>query len=177
MRIREPRNVIAALCLLAALLCLPVLAGGCGGSDSSDASAGSSAESEIPDSSPKLEPPPFLPPKKLVAKDLFKGSGTEAKKGDRVSLHYKCIVWGSGADYSDSWNYSGPPTFRLGEKIRLLRGLNMAVPGMKEGGGREVQIPGTLMYYPGVSHPPVRRLDGLLCNVYLVEVIGKKRGK
>jgi len=175
MRLREAREAVVGLCVLAAVVSLLATLTGCGGGDSSDASAGDSANAGIPDSPPKLEPPPFLPPKKLVAKDLGKGTGTEAKKGDRVALQYKCIVWGSGADYANSWRYSAPPTFRLGERIRLLRGLNLAVPGMKEGGGREVQIPGTLIYYPGVNHPPVRLLDALLCKVYLVKVVAEKR--
>jgi hypothetical protein len=146
---------------------LVMLVAGCGGS--SDASA----ESGIPDSPPEVELPPNLPPKKLVVKDLSKGSGAMAEKGDEVALQYFCIDWASGTEYSNSWKYPSPPTFVLGEHIRLQRGLNLAVPGMREGGAREVQIPSTLLYYPGVPHSHVRRLDSLLCKVYLVEVIAK----
>jgi peptidylprolyl isomerase len=158
-------------------LSLAVVATGCGGNDSSDASAKNGTKSGIPKSAPELEQPSFLPPRKLVVKDLSKGTGAEARKGDRVALQYYCIVWGTGIGYSNSWKYNGAPTFVLGERIRLLRGLNLAVPGMREGGGREVQVPNTLLYYPGVPHPHVQRLDSLLCKVYLVEVLGKKRKK
>jgi peptidylprolyl isomerase len=174
MQLRGTGGMLAAFCALVLALGLTVISGGCGG-DSSGASAGSSAEAGIPDSPPKLEPPPFLPPRKLVFKDLGKGTGTEAKKGDEVALQYDCIVWGSGVEYASSWRYPSPPHFVLGERARLLRGLNFAVPGMREGGGREVQVPSTLLYYPGVSHPPVRRLDALLCKVYLVDVVDKKQ--
>lgn len=161
--------------MLVVAVAMLIAIAGCGGGGSPDASAGDSAESGIPDSTPKLEVPPGLPPKKLVVKDLSKGTGTKAKKGDEVALHYYCINWGSGAEYANSWLYSSVPTFVLGERIRLLRGLNVAVPGMKEGGGREVLIPNNLIYYPGVSHIPTARLDSLICQVYLVDVLGQKK--
>jgi FKBP-type peptidyl-prolyl cis-trans isomerase len=175
MQLKKSRGFIATLWGLVAVLGLAVVIAGCGGDDSSNASADSSAESGIPDSPPTLKSPPTLPPRKLVFRDLQKGTGTKAKEGDEVALHYYCIVWGSGLPYSNSWLYDGPPTFVLGERIRLQRGLNLTVPGMKEGGSREVEIPHTLLYYPEMSHPPARRLDSLLCRVYLVKVIDQKR--
>jgi peptidylprolyl isomerase len=174
MHLTGARGASAGLCVLIAILGLLVAFAGCGGGDSSDASAGDSAESGIPDSKPKLEVPPGLPPKKLVAKELSKGTGAEAKKGDRVALQYYCIIWETGAQYSNTFSYPGAPTFTLG-KHRVLRGLNLSVPGMKEGGSREVLIPNYLVYYPERSHPPVGRLGALICKVYLVKVFDRKR--
>jgi peptidylprolyl isomerase len=170
MGFRGTREYVLGAYLFIAIICLLATIGGCGGGDSSDTAA---AETGIPDSQPKLEPPPGLPPNKLVAKDLIKGTGAEAKKGDKVALQYYCIIWGTGAEYANSWRYPSPPTFVLGEKLRLQPGLNLAVPGMKEGGGREVQVPAKLLFYPGTNHAPARRLEALLCKVYLVEVLGK----
>jgi peptidylprolyl isomerase len=147
---------------------------GCGGSGSSDASADDSEGAGIPDSPPKVEVPAGLPPKKLVYKDLSKGAGEEAKKGDRVALQYHCIVWENGAEYASSWRYAAPPVFVLGRGRQLQYGLDLAVPGMKEGGGREVLVPNTLLYYPNKPHPPAGRLAALVCKVYLVDVLGKK---
>jgi peptidylprolyl isomerase len=176
MRLRGNRRVVAGWCVLVATLGLLLVVSGCGGGDSSDASAGDSVESGIPDSKPKLEVPAGLPPKKLVVKDLFKGAGAEAKKGDEVSLHYYCIVWEDGVEYANSWNYPRVPRFVLGKHL-LFRGLNLAVPGMREGGGREVLTPSTLVYYPEVSHPPIGRLGALVCKVYLVKILDKKRSR
>lgn len=169
MRLRETRGAVAQ-CLLVAALSLLVAVPGCGGSGSSDAAAEDAAETSIPTSPPPLKVPAGLPPEKLVSKDLFKGTGKEAKKGDEVALHYYCIVWENGVQYANSWNYPGAPTFVLGKHL-LLRGLTLAVPGMKEGGGREVLVPHTLIYYPNVQHEPSGRLAALVCKVYLVKIL------
>lgn len=175
MRSKGTRGAVARLTVLVAVLGLLVVLTGCGGDESSDASAQDSAGA-IPDSQPALEVPPTLPPKKIVVKELSKGTGAVAKKGDEVGLQYYCIIWETGTEYANSFRYSGVPKFVLGKRL-LLRGLNVAVPGMQEGGGREVLIPSNFVYYPGVQHPPLRRLAALICKVYLVEVVdAKSRG-
>lgn len=75
--------------------------------------------------------------------------------------------------HSNSWGYPSPPVFKLSKPHdpRLLRGLNLAVPGMKEGGSREVLIPHNLVYYPGVVHARLGTLDALRYRVYLVDVL------
>jgi peptidylprolyl isomerase len=163
-------DVSVLLCGLLAGLCLIVA--GCGGGDSSNAAAEDS-EGSIPTSPPKVEVPAGLPPKKLVVKDLEKGAGAEAKKGDEVTLQYYCVIWENGVEYANSWTYNGPPAFVLGEHVRLLRGLNLAVPGMREGGDREVLIPSNLVFYPEVSHSHLGRLAALICKVYLVKVLNR----
>lgn len=174
------RGVMIVLLLVAAAL----YSLGCGGngSDPSPNSASTAlapepgsqlaAEGAILGSQPNIEVPPGLPPKKLVVKDLQKGTGAEAKKGDEVQLQYFGVDWRDGAEHANSWHYEHIPIFTLGEH-RLLRGLNMAIPGMKEGGGREVIIPYNLVYYPGGHHRPLGPLDALIYKVYLVKVIGK----
>lgn len=174
MWLNETAGVDKRLCILfAALGLLAAAALGCGGGDSSDASADQASETSIPTSAPPLEVPAGLPPKKLVVKDLFKGTGAEANKGDEVALHYYCLVWENNFRYANSWNYPKAPTFVLG-KHQLLRGLTLAVPGMKEGGGREVLIPHNLLYYPNVQHEPSGVLAALFCKVYLVKVLQQK---
>lgn len=155
------------------ILVLPaVLVAGCGGGDSSDASA----EPAIPTSPPELEAPDRLPPKKIVVKDLRKGTGTQAKRGDSVKIQYHGILWG-GEVHSSSWTYPAIPVFNLSDPpdARLLRGLNVAIPGMREGGSREVLIPQNFVFYPGVSHPELGFMDSLLYRVYLVEVLPASR--
>ncbi len=164
-------SLLGRLSLLFAALVLLAVGAGCGGGGSSDASAEQSVP--IPDSPPKLEVPEALPPKKIVIEDLSEGTGKEAEKGDQVSLHYYCIIWETGAEYANSWRYPSVPIFVLG-KHQLLRGLNIAVSGMKEGGAREVLIPNTLVHYPESPQPTPRRLGALICKTYLVDLIEPK---
>lgn len=169
----KPRPTGARYVLCAAVLCVLVaLAAGCGGG-SSTGSAADAEESGIPAKHPPIEIPAAVPPKKLVVRELSKGTGAMAKKGDEVSLQYYCVLWENGAEYANSWSYSSVPTFTLGSH-RILRGLNLAIPGMREGGGREVIVPNTLVYYPGVSHPRLGRLAAVICKVYLVKVANAK---
>jgi peptidylprolyl isomerase len=157
----------SVLCALAA--------GGCGGDSSSPAEAHFLAEGAIRATQPDIEVPPGLPPKKLVVKDLRKGTGLEAQKGDEVQIQYYGIVWNNGAEHANSWHYEHIPVFELGSH-RLLRGFNLAIPGMKEGGSREVIIPYQLVYYPNENHPPLGPLDAMIYKVYLVKVYKKDHG-
>jgi peptidylprolyl isomerase len=158
------------LSIAAAVLLAVITAAGCGDNGSLEAFAD---KGPIPSSPPEVTVPEGLPPKKLVVEELRKGTGAEAKKGDEVMIQYNCVVWEDGAEYANSWRYTKIPTFKLGSH-RLLRGLYLTIPGMREGGSREVIIPPHLVYYPGVSHPPVPRLGALICKVYLVKVLDEK---
>jgi len=169
MRVGRLRGVVAGLCVGLSLL----LVTACGGGGSSDASAGDS-DSGIPASPPKVEVPEGLPPKKLVVKELSEGTGAAAKKGDEVALQYNCISWGTETEYANSWRYQEAPRFVLGEHLRLFRGLNLAVPGMKVGGGREVTVPNTLLFYPNATHIRTSPLDAVICKVYLVDIVKQR---
>lgn len=171
----------ATITLLWAMVALYAV--GCGGgSDPSGSTAlapkpGSqlAAEGAILASQPKIEVPPGLPPKKLVIKDLQKGTGAEAEKGDEVKIQYYGVQWKDGTEHANSWHYEHIPAFELGSH-RLLRGLNLALHGMKEGGSREVIIPSNLVYYPGDQHYHLSRLDALIYKVYLVKVLKAGQG-
>jgi peptidylprolyl isomerase len=154
---------------------LAALATGCGGGgDSEDASAKGATEGGLRATRPAIEIPPGLPSKKLVIRDMEVGTGAEAQKGDEVKIQYYGVDWRYGAEHANSWRYEHIPVFTLGSH-QLLRGLNLTIRGMKEGGSREVIIPYTLVYYPGVHHRPLGPLDSLIYKVYLVKVF--KAGK
>lgn len=167
------RGTSAGLLLVVAALCATLGTTGCGGGDSDDASAQDSQDSAgpaIPKSPPGIEVPEGLPPEKLVVKDMREGTGTEAEKGDTVQIHYYGVQWEEGAEHASSWTYENIPVFTLG-KPPLLYALGLAIPGMKEGGSREVTIPHNLVYYPKVKHRPLGRLSALIYKVYLVKVL------
>ena len=152
-----------------------VFSAGCGGGDSSeDAAAESQGEPGFRATRPQIETPVGLPPKKLIIKDMETGTGREAEKGDRVKIQYFGIDW-RGSEHANSWRYETLPVFTLGKR-QLLRGLNLAAAGMKEGGSREVIIPHNLVYYPGGNHRQLGPLDALVYKVYLVDVLETRKG-
>ena len=151
---------------------------GCGGSSAADKPL-TPRQTHVLEEGGILASPPHihvpqegLPPKKLVIKDLKKGTGTEAQKGDEVQIQYFGVIWGSGAEHGNSWRYAHIPTFELGSH-RLIRGLTLAVRGMREGGAREVIVPYNLVYYPHYPHGHLSPLDALIYKVYLVKVTKK----
>jgi peptidylprolyl isomerase len=154
--------------ILAVCLCAIALSG-CGGG-SSDASAEGGPQSLPLKSRPQLGPGKGLPPKKLVVKDLWEGTGAEAQKGDKVQIQYYGVEWRHGLEHANSWRYSHIPVFTLGEH-RILRGMNQGIRGMKEGGARDIIIPHNLVYYPGGHHIDLGILDALIYRVYLVDVL------
>jgi len=167
-----------AIGLLAAGTALCVLAaGGCGGGDSpTPAEAHVLAEGGILATRPEIPLPKGLPPKKLVVRDLQKGTGLEAQKGDEVKIQYYGIVWGNGSEHANSWSYEHIPVFELGSH-RILRGLNLAIPGMREGGSRELIVPYNLYYYPTEEkRRELGPLDALIYRVYLVKVYKQHQG-
>ena len=94
---------------------------------------------------PKVVPPSGPAPKKLVIKDLIKGTGPVAKVGATVSIQYVGVLYKGGKQFDASWDDgSGQPvTFPL---TSLIQGWQQGIPGMKVGGRRELIIPPSLAY-------------------------------
>jgi peptidylprolyl isomerase len=160
-----------AFALLIATILIGASITACGDSESPDASAKGPSSVGLRATRPPIPPPTGPPPEKLVIRDMQEGTGAEAQKGDKVKIQYYGTDW-RGNEHANSWRYSGIPVFTVGER-RLLRGLNLALRGMREGGSREVHIPYNLVFYPGVRHITLTPLDGLIYKIYLVDVLGK----
>lgn len=163
--------MLGFLCFPCVVLSLAIAVSSCGGG-SSDAIGGT--EPTIPTDPPEIDIPNTLPPKKLIVKDMHIGAGDEAEKGDEVQIRYRGLNWKNGTENSASWGFPGIPKFVLGEH-RLIRGLELAIPGMKEGGSREVLVPPQLVYFPGEGPRNVRPLDALIFKVYLVRIVKKNQ--
>ncbi len=141
---------------------------GCGGS--SDSSTGSTAAGEstriettaagskpareskppkgLKGPEPTVQVPKGSPPKKLVIKDLKKGSGKEAKTGDEITIQFAGIEF-SGNPIDSSWELGGPFEFKLGTTV-ASPGWEKGIPGMRVGGRRELIMPWTLT----TNYPP-----------------------
>ncbi|MEA2442680.1 MAG: peptidylprolyl isomerase [Thermoleophilaceae bacterium] len=141
------------------LFAVAVLAfAGCGGDDkgtTADIPAGPApsappppkASSNLKDtkSKPTIAKPKGSPPKKLVVRDIVKGKGRAAKKGDQLSMQYVGVTFDDGQEFDSSWDSGSPIDFKLGTG-GVIEGWDRGVVGIKPGGRRELIIPSKLAY-------------------------------
>lgn len=80
---------------------------------------------------------------KLTKQDLIIGTGEEAKKGDRITVHYKGTLT-NGKEFDSSYTKQ-PFTFTLGSG-EVIKGWDEGIVGMKVGGKRKLIIPPDLAY-------------------------------
>jgi FKBP-type peptidyl-prolyl cis-trans isomerase FkpA len=87
----------------------------------------------------------------LQKTDVTVGSGTEAKTGATVSVHYTGWLYDAkpadhrGTKFDSSKDSNSPFQFRLGAG-EVIQGWDEGVAGMKVGGTRVLTIPATLGY-------------------------------
>lgn len=79
----------------------------------------------------------------LQVEEVSVGEGEEAISGTKVTVHYTG-TFEDGREF-DSSRGRGPFTFRLGGG-QVIKGWDLGVAGMKEGGTRKLVIPSHLGY-------------------------------
>ena len=87
-------------------------------------------------------------PNGLKYTDTNVGTGTEATKGRKVSVHYTGWLYNNGtkgAKFDSSLDRGQPFSFTLG-KQQVIKGWDEGVAGMKVGGKRTLVIPPELGY-------------------------------
>lgn len=164
--------------------CLALVAAGCGGGDDSSSSSETSASGEATtteSSSPaeeasgsgKTKPTVTVPKgvstKQLAFQDVEKGTGATAKKGDTVTVQYVGVGYDSEEEFDSSWSRNEPFTFTLGAG-EVIAGWDRGVVGMKEGGRRELLIPGNLAYGSAGSPPVIGPNETLIFVIDLLAV-------
>src|SRR5436190_7894262 len=80
----------------------------------------------------------------LQYEDLQEGTGTAAKSGDAVEVHYTGWLT-DGTKFDSSVDRGRPFSFPLG-KGQVISGWDEGVAGMKPGGKRKLVIPANLAY-------------------------------
>jgi FKBP-type peptidyl-prolyl cis-trans isomerase len=110
------------------------------------------------------------PPSKLVVKDIVKGKGKAAKKGDNVSVQYVGVDYKTGEQFDASWDRNQPFTFKLGQG-QVIKGWDQGVAGMRVGGRRELIIPSDLAY-GAQGQPPTIAPNAALIFVVDLKKIG-----
>jgi FKBP-type peptidyl-prolyl cis-trans isomerase len=103
----------------------------------------------------------------LVIEDQKVGTGAEAKKGQKVSVHYVGTLT-SGKKFDSSRDRGAPFDFLLGAG-QVIQGWDQGVAGMKVGGLRKLTIPPE-MGYGAMGYPPV--IPGNSTLVFEVELLG-----
>ena len=76
--------------------------------------------------------------------DIKVGTGEEAKRGDKVKVHYTGWLT-SGKKFDSSVDAQQPYSFTLGQGS-VIKGWDEGVAGMKVGGKRQLRIPPELAY-------------------------------
>jgi peptidylprolyl isomerase len=119
-----------------------------------------------------ITPPNPVPPGKLVVKDLVKGHGKTAKKGDTVTVQYDGVLYHNNQEFDASWDRGQPFSFPLGAG-QVIPGWDQGVVGMKVGGRRELVIPPDLGYGAQGSPPTI---PGNSTLVFVVDLLKVKSG-
>lgn len=95
-------------------------------------------------SMPEINLPTTVTPSGLEFIDVVVGSGTEARSGNNVSVHYTGWLT-NGVKFDSSVDRGQPFPFKLGAG-NVIRGWDQGVAGMKVGGKRRLIIPADLGY-------------------------------
>jgi peptidylprolyl isomerase len=90
-------------------------------------------------------------PDKIVIKDLALGNGAPAKLSSTVTIDYKGVTYEDAKTFDQSYG-KAPATFPLAQLIDCWKA---GVPGMKEGGRRELVCPPQYAYGPAGSGSPL----------------------
>jgi peptidylprolyl isomerase len=173
---------------LAALLgATAIAAAGCGGGDSSttaDIPAGpapkapatpsvqTSANLKDTAKKPEIPKPKGSPPKTLQIRDIVKGKGPAAKKGDKLTMQYVGVSFSNGAEFDASWDRGQPFEFQLGKGM-VIKGWDKGLVGIRPGGRRELVIPPALGYGAQGQPPSIGPNETLVFIVDAVKVSGK----
>ena len=166
-----------------ALAALMVLAG-CSDDDGETVNAGDGTETTVDDSAeecrtadearaaeaPELEAPTEAATE-LEITDLEVGCGAEIPEGAvvRVEVNYMGKALSTGEQFDSSYDRGAPISFDVGAG-GLIQGWDVGMVGMKEGGRRQLLIPGALAYGPRGNPPDIGPDDTLVFVIDLLSV-------
>jgi peptidylprolyl isomerase len=114
-------------------------------------------------SEPTVTVPTSAAPTQMLSSDLIAGTGAAAKAGDTLQMQYVLATYSTHKVQQSSWT-SAPFSFKLGAG-QVIKGWDLGIVGMREGGRRELIIPASLGY--GAQSPG----NGIAANDTLVFVV------
>ena len=121
------------------------------------------------------EAPPLPPgPDKLEIVDEVVGTGAEAKKDDKVKVHYTGTLMNGKMFDSSRGKDPFPVTVGAGQ---VIKGWDQGLPGMRVGGKRKLTIPWQDAYGEKGSPPSIPPKAALKFDVELLEIVAPDDGK
>ncbi len=152
-----------SLVLVSICLALFILAscGSDGSTGSTSLTSGKQAESAS-DSvrPPRVRVPPGPPPKRLIVRDIRRGSGAAIppNKHVQVNTNFVAVSYRTGKTYEVRWQPKGSFSIGFGPGLEI-KGWEKGLVGMRVGGRRELVVPSELAYGQGAL-------------VYVVDLLG-----
>lgn len=104
----------------------------------------------------------------LKITDTVIGNGKETKKGALVLAHYEGFLE-DGTKFDSSYEKGKPFQFVFGTG-RVIKGWDMGLLGMKEGGKRTLYVPSQLAYGERQIGNIIPPHSNLIFNIELLEV-------
>ena len=148
----------AVALVIAAAFTLSLAACSSDSSTDGDGGSDSTAVGTVPEvtggfgEEPTIEQPQGDPPTEVIVEDLSVGDGTEAQAGDTVTVDYHGVTWSTGEVFDSSFQRGQPATFPLDQLIPCWQD---GIPGMREGGRRELVCPPESAYGPAGGGSPL----------------------
>ena len=113
-------------------------------------------------------------PTDLIAQDLIIGTGPAAKVGDQVAVQYVGVLRSNGKEFDSSWKRNQPFNLELGAG-QVIKGWDMGLVGMKEGGRRRLIIPAELAYGANGQPPTIPPNAALVFDVDMKTIAPAKK--
>jgi peptidylprolyl isomerase len=107
-------------------------------------------------------------PKKLVKKDLTKGTGCKADAEGYLALDLVGATITDGKVFTSTWADERPITAKLGQG-QLIEGLEQGLSGMKVGGRRQISVPAAQAY--GAEGNAEQKIGKDQALVFVVDLI------
>ena len=119
-------------------------------------------------SEPTVTVPTSAAPTQMLSSDLIAGTGAAAKAGDTLQMQYVLATYSTHKVQQSSWT-SSPFSFKLGTGA-VIKGWDLGIVGMREGGRRELIIPASLGYGAQSQGNGIAANDTLVFVVDLLKV-------
>jgi FKBP-type peptidyl-prolyl cis-trans isomerase len=105
----------------------------------------------------------------LIFEDTLVGTGAEVKQKDKIAIHYTGML-ADGKVFDSSYERDEPLVVRVGVG-QLIRGWDVGIIGLKEGGKRTLRIPYMLAYGEEGFPPTIPPQSDLIFDVELIEIM------
>ena len=109
------------------------------------------------------------PSDELVVEVLHAGDGQEVEAGDTITCHYYGAVFGSKADFDNSFDRGGALSFQIGVGM-VIPGWDEGLVGKRVGDRVLLSIPSELGY--GARGVPQAGIPGGATLVFVTDILG-----